>query len=215
MASHKLARRLAAVAATVLLPLAAAPSAHATDLGNYYLRNIWTKQCADLPGTGAVASGTAVWQDTCLYNGSSDNQAFGLLTTRTVDNLKLFEIVNVKSQLCLDLPGYGMDAGGSPVSLYKCNPDQADDNQEWYSVSFDGNTDDVLLINYASSANIYQNFTYDQCLDVSGWATDGTIDKNNRRPLTIAPCTGTGSQWGGSTYDGVPYDDHVWAFDPA
>lgn len=209
MASRKLARRLTVLGITAMLPFTFISSAHATDLGNYYLFNDWTGQCADLPGTGAEASGTAVWQDTCLYNGSSDNQEWGLLTTRTVNGINLFEVVNVKSQLCLDLPGYGSDPAGSPVSLYKCNTNQADDNQEWYAASFDGTLGDVLLINYASSANNPNDLAADECLDVTGWASNGT-DKNNRQPLTIYPCTGTGSNWGGSTVNGVPFDDHVW-----
>ncbi len=203
MASRKLVRRLAVLGITTVLPLTLMPSAHAMDAGNYYLNNDWTGQCADLPGTDAVTSGTGVIQDTCLYNGSSDNQEFGLLTTRNINGTQLYEFVNVKSQLCLDLPGTGSDAPGTAVSLSTCNPNQAADNQEWYLDSFDGGLDQDLIVNYASG----------ECLDVKGWASLGTAtgsDWFNRQPLTIYTCSGSGSPWGGSYEDGTFWDDHVW-----
>ncbi|WP_377267648.1 RICIN domain-containing protein [Peterkaempfera sp. SMS 1(5)a] len=211
MASYKLGRRLAVVAFAALLPLAGTSSAHATDLGNFYIKNLWTKQCVDLGGTGAQPNGTVVWQDTCLNNGAGDNQEWGFLTTRTTSHgTQLYEIVNVKSQRCLDLPGTGADGPGTAVSLITCQANQAADNQEWYIDSLDGTKGMVLLINYASSGNQPGVFMNDECLDVSGFAEDDG-DEKGRAPLTIYPCTtNSATNVKGSWYDGVPYDDHVW-----
>ena len=200
MASPKLVRLLAVAGMAALLPLANSSSAFAaTDDGNWVLVNDTTQQCADLGGTGAQPSGTAVWQDVCAP-GSGDNQEWGKLNTRVVDGNQLFVLVNVKSQLCLDLPGYGSAPSGSATSLYACNSNSVNDNQEWYLNPIPGLAGDQYeIVNYKDGL----------CLDVEGWASLHT-DANNRALLDVYACSGSSGDWvgGGAPFPG--YDDHVW-----
>jgi hypothetical protein len=141
-----------------------------------------------------------VWQDAC-HLGSGDNQEWGVLDTRVVDGNQLFVLVNVKSQLCLDLPDYGAAPSGSPVSVYTCNSDSANDNQEWYLAPVFG------IPGLHSGQTEIVNFKDGLCLDVEGWASAGT-DMRGETPLDVYPCTGDSGPWLGGPYPG--YDDHVW-----
>lgn len=200
MASHKLARLLAVAGIAALVPLTGASSAQAaTSAGNWVLYNQYTDQCADVAGTGADGGDTPVWQDECAYSQSGDNQVWGMENTRSVSGHQLFVLVNVKSQLCMDLPGTGSPANGTAVVLDTCASNSADDNQEWYRTEVIPNA--WLIVNY-KNPNL--------CLDVSGWAYNDT-DMANRAALTVYTCSGPASD---PTWDGyvAGYDDHLWDF---
>jgi hypothetical protein len=140
---------------------------------------------------------TAVWQDTC-YNGVGDNQEWGMLDTRVVDGLQLFVLVNAKSQPCLDLPGCGDAPSGGAVSIYTCNSNSANDNQEWCLVQYSNvPSGDYAIVNYKDGL----------CLDVKGWASSGS-DMRGETPLDVFPCTGDSDPWLGGPCPG--YDDHLW-----
>lgn len=200
MASRKFVHLLAVAGIAALAPLTGSTSAiAATSAGNYELYNQYTDQCADVPGYGADASGSPVNQYDCNNDQSADNQQWGMLNTRVVGGNQLFVLVNVKSQLCMDLPGYGSVPNGADVSLYACNSNSADDNQEWYRQEIIPNA--WLIVNYKNP---------DLCLDVAGWAHDDSDMAPNAR-LTAYTCDGPASD---SNWDGyvAGYDDHLWAF---
>lgn len=160
----------------------ATPNASGTPV---LIRNSWTGQCADLPNYGAPSLNAPVNQYTC-NDTTADNQLWYLVPTRTAGGYQLFEFVNAKGGLCLDLPNYGSDPIGTHVSVYTCNSNPANDNQEWYS------PDGLQLINYKDGL----------CLDVSGWASDGS-DQALNLPLTVYPCYNSAWANGG-------FDDHLW-----
>jgi hypothetical protein len=171
----------------------------AADYNNVALVNQWTThatakaQCADLPGFGVDPINSPVNQYPCTANASSDNQQWNVHLTRVVNNgkLGLYEIINVKSGLCLDPPGYGSDPAGTHLATYYCNANPANDNQEWYFFDATGNSD-YAFVNYQDNL----------CLDVSGWASNGT-DLAPNLPLTLYPCYNSSWANGG-------YDDHLW-----
>lgn len=201
MASRRLVSLVAVAGVLTFAPLTGQPVAYAaTDVGNVILYNDTTELCADLPGAGAEPVNTAVWQDSCIFGGG-DNQDWGMLDTRVENGYQLFVLVNVKSQLCLDLPGYGDAPSGSPVSIYTCNSDSANDNQEWFTVEVNGMSGEREIVNYKDNL----------CLDVEGWASQGT-DTAIRTPLDVYPCVGNDGPWLGGPYP--TYDDHLWDLIP-
>lgn len=123
--------------------------------------------------------------------GSGDNQMWDFQPTRVMNGTQLFEFVNDKSGLCMDLPNYGSDPAGTHVYTYYCNSNPAADNQEFYLNDVSGNGD-YEVVNYSDGL----------CLDVSGWASNGS-DLANNLPLTVYPCYNSSWANGG-------YDDHLW-----
>jgi hypothetical protein len=75
--------------------------------------------------------------------------------------------------------------------VYYCNANPANDNQEWYYFDATGNSD-YAFVNYKSSL----------CLDVSGWASNGS-DLAPNLPLTLYDCYN-------SSWQNRGYDDHLW-----
>ncbi|MDH6133027.1 hypothetical protein P3T37_002421 [Kitasatospora sp. MAA4] len=158
--------------------------------------NDTTGKCADLPNYGSNPPNSPVTQYNCNL-GSGDNQMWDLQPTRVVNGTQLYEFVNDKSGLCMDLPNYGYEPAGTHVYIYGCNSNPAADNQEFYLNDVTGNGD-------------YEVVNYDDglCLDVAGWASDGS-DRANGLPLTVYPCYN--SAWTGGYIPG--YDDHLWKLD--
>ncbi|GAA2117951.1 hypothetical protein GCM10009759_64810 [Kitasatospora saccharophila] len=109
----------------------------------------------------------------------------------------LYQFVDTKSGYCLDLPGYESATAGSRVSIYPCNSQPWNDNQEWYLEDATGNLE-YEIVNYKNGL----------CLDVAGWAGDAG-NKANDVPLTVYTCENGG--WGGDT---PGYDDHLWRLVP-
>ena len=158
--------------------------------GVFDLYNNQTSQCADLPNYGTNPSGTAVSQFGCVF-GSWDNQQWKMTPTRTDGTLSLFTFVNTASGLCLDLPGTDAAPTGSTLAITTCAADPSADNQEWYLYDATGNHDYEII-----------NYKDDLCLDVAGWASDGS-DQASGAALTVAPCNDP--SWGNNGFD-----DHLW-----
>ena len=158
----------------------------------FLLDNTWTHKCADLPSDGADAINTPVSQDTC--NGTSgDNQLWRMKHTRTINNVELYELINVKSGLCLDPPYWGADPAGTHLDIYTCNTNPANDNQEWWFHDVTGHRD-YEIVNYKSHL----------CLDVANWASNGS-DLALGLPLTLYFCHNP-------TWANRGWDDHIWDF---
>jgi hypothetical protein len=94
----------------------------------------------------------------------------------------------------MDLPGFGSVPATTRVYTFPCHTSPASDNQEWRLVSIYWQSPEYLIINVKSGL----------CLDVSGWASDGS-DRANDTPLTVFGCSNRAWANGG-------YDDHVWSF---
>jgi hypothetical protein len=146
---------------------------------NVLLRNPTTKKCADIPGYDKGQKNGQVREYTC--DGTDhDNQLWNL----EVQSAKggpggsaLFQIRNVKDQMCMDLPDYGAAPIRSPITEYPCNGTTAD-NQLWW------------LDKQESGAYWIRNFASDnKCLDVAGFST-GVNDTN----LTLYNCSNTDDQ---------------------
>ncbi|MEV4116678.1 RICIN domain-containing protein [Nonomuraea sp. NPDC049695] len=150
-----------------------------------------TGKCADLPNLGANPAGTPVTQFSC-NSSDGDNQLWIPRPTRVVNGVQLYEFLNVKSSLCLDLPGFGYTPSATRLSIYYCASTPADDNQEWYLRDVVEPHVDQLVINYKNGL----------CLDVAGWASTGS-DRADNLPLTVFTCYDP--SWAN---DG--YDDHRW-----
>jgi hypothetical protein len=177
---------------------------------SFMLRNYATNGCADLPNYGSVPANTRVTQYTgCTTSESADNQDWHkLFTRRSPDGVQLFELVNDKNpSMCLDLPNYGPDPAGTAVSVYPCaTASPGTDNQEWYEgeVSVNGVDLGTAIMNYMSTPGFPTQASPENamCLDVSGWASNGT-DRGNGKPLTIYNCFNSG-------WDTFGWDDHIW-----
>ncbi|WP_042370732.1 RICIN domain-containing protein [Streptacidiphilus neutrinimicus] len=174
-------------------PRAVTTSGSSLQTGPVNLYNQWTGRCADLPNYGSNPPNTLVSQFDCVFAGW-DNQQYTIVPTRTVDGpfgpLHLVEFVNIASNQCLDLPGYGSVPATTQVSIYPCAGDPSQDNQEWY-VNDTGSGNDEII-----------NYKDNLCLDVAGWASDNS-DQGNGKQLTVYPCYSQG--WGNGGYD-----DHLW-----
>jgi hypothetical protein len=62
-----------------------------------------------------VAPNTPVSQFDCNWT-ANDDQIWNIVPTRTVNGTQMYKFVNVKSNLCLDLPNYGSNPAGTRVS---------------------------------------------------------------------------------------------------
>jgi hypothetical protein len=193
MKTSKLRRALVILASVGLAAVTFAQPAHAETA--YGIMNAATNKCVDLPGWYATPRDTPVAQYTCDFT-YNDNQLWFVRQTRDyVDGYKpVVQFVNAKSGLCLDLPGYGAVAATTRVSTFDCNAVPANDNQEWileYAPGYGSNS-------YYRVINLKSNL----CLDVAGWASDGS-DLANDAPLTVYYC------YNGAWANGG-YDDHTW-----
>jgi hypothetical protein len=161
-----------------------------------WLVNQWTHQCAT-PATNLLTLQPVIVQDPCFTSG----QLVKLIPTRQVYDagagrtVTLFEITESASGKCYDLPNYGGEPAGTRVGVYACNSLPWLDNQEWYF---------NLLGTYGGrTAYLVENFASDNlCLDVSGWASDGT-DEAPGQALTIYTC-------GVPVWANGGWDDHLW-----
>ncbi|MER7837369.1 RICIN domain-containing protein, partial [Streptomyces sp. NPDC096040] len=146
---------------------------------NVLLLNTTTKKCADIPGYEKGTSGGPVREYTCNET-TADNQRWNLEVRYAKGgpgSAALFQIRNVKDQLCMDLPNYGSAALSSPITEYKCDGTKAD-NQLWW------------IDKQPSGAYWIRNFASDNlCLDVAGYSTGG-----NDTNLTLYHCSNTDDQ---------------------
>ncbi|MFF8593100.1 RICIN domain-containing protein [Streptomyces sp. NPDC015220] len=146
---------------------------------NVVLRNTTTKKCADIPGYEQGQKDGPVREYTC--DGTAhDNQLWDLEVRYPKDGpggRPLFQIRNVKDQLCMDLPYNGAAPVQSPITEFTCDGTTGD-NQLWW------------VDKQESGAYWIRNFASDnKCLDVAG-----TSDGGDDTPLTLYDCTNTDDQ---------------------
>ncbi|MEV7324188.1 RICIN domain-containing protein [Streptomyces sp. NPDC093970] len=141
---------------------------------NVLLRNTTTKKCVDIPGYEKGTSNGPVREYTCNET-TADNQLWNLEVRYPKDgpgSAALFQIRNVKDQLCMDLPYNGPAALSTPITEFKCDGTK-NDNQLWW------------IEKTPSGAYWIRNFASDNlCLDVAGTSTGG-----NDTDLTLFNCS--------------------------
>ncbi|MEU6555524.1 RICIN domain-containing protein [Streptomyces sp. NPDC046915] len=146
---------------------------------NILLRNTTTKKCADIPNYDKGTINGPVREFTC--DGTThDNQLWNLEVKYAKGGpggRALFQIRNVKDQLCMDLPYYGAEPTRTAITEFTCDGTTAD-NQLWW------------VQKQQSGAYWIRNFASDnKCLDVAGYSTGG--DDTN---LTLFDCSNEDDQ---------------------
>ncbi|MGW0846076.1 RICIN domain-containing protein, partial [Streptomyces sp. NPDC002787] len=145
---------------------------------NVMLWNPTTKMCASLPQPEGQAV-DRVKQSTCDESATGD-QRWNLEVKYPrlgPGGAPLFQIRNVKNQLCVDLSDYGAKPIRSPILEYPCDGTTADNQLWWLDKQESGY---YWIRNYASD---------NECLDVAGYSTGG--DGTN---LTLFTCSNTDDQ---------------------
>ncbi|KIF75904.1 hydrogenase expression protein [Streptomyces sp. 150FB] len=160
------------------------------DQKNVLIRNTETDKCVDVPGGEQTNPGDAVDQFTCDGT-NQDNQLWDLEVRYPKggpsDN-SLFQIRNVKSDLCMDLPGGGPEPGHTALNEFACTGTKADNQLWWLDKQSDGG---YWIRNYASGH---------LCLNVDGFLNDADGKaRANSTILTILDC--------------VNNDDREWKFE--
>lgn len=84
------------------------------------IRNYWSGQCMDLPGTGSVTQGTQVWMHNCNTTPSDNQRWFFVPAGDVVYGVQNYLVRNVASDLCLDVDGWGGEQNGRPLTVYPC-----------------------------------------------------------------------------------------------
>ncbi|MGX5212293.1 RICIN domain-containing protein [Streptomyces violaceus] len=143
---------------------------------NVLLYNPTTKKCATAPENKADKP---VKQFTCDET-QQDNQRWNLevkYKNKGPGGHALFQIRNVKDQLCMDLPNFGAAPVPSGITEFPC-AGTMQDNQLWWIDKQESGA--YWIRNYASNS---------KCLDVSGYSTGG--DGSN---LTLFHCSNTDDQ---------------------
>ncbi|MEU5596052.1 RICIN domain-containing protein [Streptomyces sp. NPDC020298] len=160
----------------------AAPRKHAKPVvpaSNILLRNTTTKKCADIPNYDKGAINGPVREFTCDGT-TNDNQLWNLEVKYAKGGpggRPLFQIRNVKDQLCMDLPNYGAQPVRTAITEFTCDGTTAD-NQLWW------------VQKQQSGAYWIRNFASDnKCLDVAGYSTGG-----NDTNLTLFDCSNDDDQ---------------------
>ncbi|MEU0964248.1 RICIN domain-containing protein [Streptomyces sp. NPDC005917] len=146
---------------------------------NILLRNTTTKKCADIPGYDKGSNGGPVREYTCNET-TADNQRWNLEVRYPKGgpgSAALFQIRNVKDQLCMDMPDYGSAPLSTPITEYTCDGTKADNQLWWIDKQPSG---DYWIRNFASD---------NLCLDVAGYSTGG-----NDTNLTLYHCSNTDDQ---------------------
>lgn len=144
-----------------------------------YLKNIHTHFCADLPGFDAGSQSDPVQQWQCITHG--DNQLWRLNRDHGAEGSKdrpVFEIINAKSNLCMDLPKFEGRGEGTLVGQHACAETPTADNQLWWLQKVKGG----YRIRNLASDNL--------CLDVRGREVE-----KHEVPLIIDGCTGNDQAW--------------------
>ncbi|MFJ1971523.1 RICIN domain-containing protein [Streptomyces sp. NPDC087903] len=146
---------------------------------NIVLRNTTTKKCADVPGYDKGRTDGPVRQYVC-DDTTRDNQRWNLEVKYPKGgpgSRPLFQIRNVKDQLCMDLPNYGAQPVRTAITEFTCNGTTGD-NQLWW------------IQKQPSGAYWIRNFaSNNKCLDVAGYSTGG-----NDANLTLFDCSRTDDQ---------------------
>ncbi len=152
---------------------------------NVLLVNTYSKKCANIPGheAGDSKPGDGADQWTCQ---TPDNQRWNLEVQEP--NLgpggqPLFLIRNVKSKLCMDLPGTGAQPITTKVFVSGCHSTTSENQLWWLDKQPSGA---YWIRNYASNH---------KCLDVSDLVTSASrTDLMDGTRLTIYDCSNTDDQ---------------------
>ncbi|MFE0807134.1 RICIN domain-containing protein [Streptomyces sp. NPDC058848] len=146
---------------------------------NVLLRNATTGMCAELPGRGKGEINGPVQQAVC-DDTDGDNQIWDIEVKDEKGGpggADLFQIRNVKDELCMDLGEFGARPITTPVSEFHCDGTLAD-NQLWW------------IDKQPSGAYWIRNVVSDnKCLDVSNANGGGLFAR-----LTLYNCTNTDDQ---------------------
>ncbi|MFG1901145.1 RICIN domain-containing protein [Micromonospora carbonacea] len=130
--------------------------------GPYFMYNLGTKMCVDIPGIDPGPRDGPVNQNLC-YPHTPDNQEYAFVPRR-VDGSgnQLYWIRSITSQYCLDLPGKGSVAPETKLNETGCFDDE---NQYWrlQPTVKSGKNQYYRLVNTASNL----------CLEVPGYADAG------------------------------------------
>ncbi|WP_217146376.1 RICIN domain-containing protein [Streptomyces sp. AC627_RSS907] len=143
---------------------------------NVLLRNTTTTLCAELPGRDMGTIDGPVWQSDCNPT-DADNQLWDLEVKDPKGGpggTALFQIRNVKDQLCMDLPNLGGNPYTTPVTEFTC-AGTTKDNQLWWVEKQESGA--YWIRNFASN---------NACLDVAGSAVGVAEAK-----LVIFDCAGS------------------------
>nr|WP_203729377.1 RICIN domain-containing protein [Streptomyces sp. SID12501] len=143
------------------------------------LRNSTTKMCADLPAPEDTDLKGRVVQSNC-DDDAAGTQRWNLEVRYPKlgpGGSALFQIRNVKDQLCVDLSDYGSKPINSPILEYTCDGTTADNQLWWLAKQPSG---DYWIRNYASN---------NECLDVGGFSTGG-----DGTDLTLFTCSNIDDQ---------------------
>ncbi|MFJ9585611.1 RICIN domain-containing protein [Streptomyces acidicola] len=146
---------------------------------NVLLRNLTTNRCADIPGEGDGREQGRVQQHTCDES-TDDNMLWNLevmVEKGGPGGTDLFQIRNVKDQLCMDLPGSGAQPVKTPIQEFTCDGTTADNQLWWLAKQESGG---YWIRNFASN---------NKCLDVSGFSTG--VDETK---LTLYHCSNDDDQ---------------------
>jgi hypothetical protein len=96
----------------------------------YHIKNVDSGYCLDVPGRGAVPSGTLVQEAICL---DQDNEDFRVTPRFTADGLQYYWLQNtVAGLMCLDVVGTADTTPGVRLSLVPC---LEHDDHEWALVT--------------------------------------------------------------------------------
>lgn len=162
-------------------PAVKAADAYAGSYGPYFILNLATKMCVDVPGRGPGDRDGPVNQYKCAKTGT-DNQEWNFVP-RAVDGqgYQLYWIRNIDDGYCIDPPGLEKVASGTPLNETGC----FDRDNQYFR----------LEPKKTSGGFMYywlRNTASDMCLDVPGKGTGGADAR-----LALVPCKSN--------------DDHEWA----
>jgi hypothetical protein len=171
-----------AVVTSLLLPAAA--RAEPIPGGPYWIYNVYTQMCLDLPGYGGTYRNAPVTQYFCNH---PDNQRFYLTfhhyDAGSAQNLYWIQH-DATFNFCLDLPGYGWVAPATKVSIYNC---RSNDNQLWRLYQLDPGGNRYQIVHDVTG----------MCLDVPGIRDPNAFRRPDIR-LELYHCASPAS------------DDHEW-----
>ncbi|MGW0502850.1 RICIN domain-containing protein [Micromonospora sp. NPDC003241] len=91
----------------------------------YWIRNVASQYCLDLPGLGTVAPATPLNETGCF---DDENQYWRLQPTVRSGGIAYHRIVNTASNLCLDVPGLATGGPDLRLEVFGC---RADDDHDW------------------------------------------------------------------------------------